>query len=81
MIQLVIGFMRGKMSESAAKLRRLLAEANDRIRELESNPPVIKEIFVDKYIPVPGPERIVYIDNPDHIDMIRALQERLAFYQ
>lgn len=81
------------MADSIPKLRRLLNEANERIRELEAMPPVEVEKVVYRDVPVtvPGPvvntprevvtiERVVYQDNPDHIETIRKLQEKLCQY-
>lgn len=77
--------------DSAAKLRRLLAEAKARIVELESRGPVTVEVVREVVREVPGPERIiqpapvttvvervVYQDNPEHIATIRSLQEKLC---
>lgn len=66
------------MAESIPSLRRLVNELQVKIRELESRPPVV----VEKIVNVAGPERIVdrlvYIDNPDHIKMIKTLQGKLC---
>ena len=111
------------MADSVPKLRRLLNEARERIRQLESMPkpePVveIREVVRE----VPGPERVVYrdvpvevvkteikevekpvpfiekvavypetvrrvevekvvyVDNPEHIMTIKILQDRLCQY-
>lgn len=107
--------------DSIPSLRRKLAEANARIQELESRPPVVVEREVKvkgdvvrveipgptRYVEVevPGPERVVevvrevetlvpvpmypesvrrietervvYYENPDHVETIRKLQEQL----
>ena len=52
------------MAESIPSLRRLVNELQVKIRELESRPPVT--------------DRVVYIDNPDHIKMIKTLQGKLC---
>lgn len=64
--------------DSPAKLRRLLSEALERIRELESREPVTVEVIKEVRVEVPGAERIIYQDNPDHISTIRRLQEQLC---
>lgn len=64
--------------DSPAKLRRLLAEAQDRIRELESREPVTVEVVKEVLVEVPGADRIIYQDNPEHIATIRRLQEQLC---
>lgn len=64
--------------DSAAKLRRLLAEAQAKIAELESREPVTVEVVRDIIREVPGPDRIIYQDNPEHIATIRRLQEKLC---
>jgi hypothetical protein len=66
--------------DSAAKLRRLLSEAQARIRELESLEPVTVEVIKEIRVEVPGADRIIYQDNPDHIATIRRLQEQLCLY-
>lgn len=82
------------MADSIPKLRRLLNEANEKIRELESRGPVEIEKIVYRDVPVDrvvdrvvtGPrevvtvERVVYRDNPDHIETIKRLQEKLCQY-
>lgn len=77
--------------DSSAKLRRLLSEAMDRIRELEAREPervvevkeVVREVPGPERVITPAPvivevERIVYQDNPDHIETIRKLQAKLC---
>lgn len=79
--------------DNVSELRRLLAVAHDRIRELEEREPEIVEVERIKVVEVPGPERIVekirivekdgperiiYIDNPELIDAIRSLQEQVC---
>lgn len=64
--------------DSAAKLRRLLAEAHAKIVELESRGPVTVEVVREVVREIPGPERIIYQDNPEHVATIRSLQERLC---
>ena len=79
--------------DSIPELRRLLAVAHERIRELEAREPEVVEVdrivtvqvegperIVDrvKVVQVEGPERIVYIENPDLERTIRDLQERLC---
>ena len=79
--------------DSIPELRRLLAVAHERIRELEAREPEVVEVdrivtvqvegperIVDrvKVVQVEGPERVVYIENPDLERTIRDLQERLC---
>lgn len=79
--------------DNVSELRRLLALAHERIRELEQREPEIVEVECIKVIEVPGPERIVekikvvekegperivYIENPELIDAIRSLQEQVC---
>ena len=79
--------------DSIPELRRLLAVAHERIRELEAREPEVVEVdrivtvqvegperIVDrvKVVQVEGPERVVYIENPELERTIRDLQERLC---
>lgn len=66
--------------DNIPELRRLLALAHERIRELESREPEVVEVERIVTVNVEGPERIVYIENPDLIDTIRELQEQLCRY-
>lgn len=95
------------MADSVPKLRRLLNEARERIRQLESMPKpdpvveireVVREVpgpervveklvpFVEKVAVYPETvrrvevERVVYVDNPEHIMTIKILQDRLCQY-
>ena len=78
------------MADSIPSLRRKLDDALaeiDRLRrQLADAPaPVVKTVYVDREVRVPGPERIVYVDrpvveyvdNPEHIRMIEELQEKV----
>lgn len=64
--------------DSIPELRRLLAVAHERIRELESREPEVVEVERVVTVQVEGPERVVYIENPDLERTIRDLQERLC---
>ena len=64
--------------DNIPELRRLLSLAHDRIRELESREPEVVEVERIVTVNVEGPERIIYIENPDLIDTIRELQEQLC---
>lgn len=66
--------------DDVAELRRLLGEAHERIRELEQRGPEVVEVERVETVVIEGPERIVYIENPELIDTIRELQERLWQY-
>lgn len=79
------------MSDSIPSLRRKLAEANARIKELESRGPVERlvekrvevavpvERLVEKRVEVAVPvEKVVYITDPSLENMVRKLQEKLA---
>lgn len=81
------------MADSIPSLRRLVNELRAKIRELESRPAdvVVNEVVrvvetpgpvkvIETRVEIPGPERLVYQDNPDHINTIRKLQERLCQY-
>lgn len=64
--------------DSIPELRRLLAVAHERIRELEEREPEVVEVERVITVQVEGPERVVYIENPDLERTIRDLQERLC---
>ena len=64
--------------DSIPELRRLLAVAHERIRELEDREPEVAEVERVIAVQVEGPERVVYIENPDLERTIRDLQERLC---
>lgn len=79
--------------DNVPELRRLLNEAQERIRELEQRGDQVVEVDrivtvqVDgpervvervRYVEVEGPERIVYVENPELERTIRILQERLC---
>lgn len=67
------------MADSIPSLRRKLDEANAEIARLREAAIAPAVVYVDKLIDVPREvERIVYVDNPEHIATIRVLQERLA---
>lgn len=66
--------------DSVPELRRLLNEAHERIRELEERGPDVVEVERVEVVQVEGPERIVYIENPELERTIRELQERLWPY-
>lgn len=68
------------MADSIPKLRRLLNEAHERIRELEASAGVVEVVDVVKRveIEVPGPERVVYVENPELIETIRSLQDQIC---
>ena len=95
------------LADSVPKLRRLLNEARERIRQLESMPKpdpiveireVVREVpgpervveklvpFVEKVAAYPETvrrvevEKVVYVDNPEHIMTIKILQDRLCQY-
>lgn len=60
---------------SIPQLRKDIAELQDEVKRLrmeliveKAKPPVIKEVAIK------GTEKIVYRDNPKHIEMIRRLQ-------
>lgn len=66
-----------KINAARDEIRKLKA----RIKELESKPPVVKTVVKEvevKSEEKPGPvvyrDKIVYRDNPKHIEMIRRLQ-------
>ena len=57
----------------------------DVVEKVQSPPEVITKVVevespveVIKYVNIPGPERVIYQDNPDHLATIRALQEKLC---
>lgn len=64
--------------DSIPELRRLLAVAHERIRELEEREPEVVEVKRVITVQVEGPERVVYIENPELERTIRDLQERLC---
>lgn len=69
------------MADSIPSLRRKLAEAHARNADLELRKPEVIERVVEVERLVPHiVERIVYHDNPDHIETIRKLQEQLCLY-
>lgn len=61
-------------------LQKQLAEARARIAELESMPEVVREVLVPfetvrvEYIDRAPIEVVKYVDNPDHLATIAALQ-------
>ena len=78
---------------NAAKLMKLLREAQARVSDLESQlsavpapaPPVERIVHVDRPVYLPSVEtqiieieKVVYQDNPEHLATIQALQERLC---
>lgn len=80
------------MTDSIPSLRRKLNEANARNRELESRgADVVERVVevvreVERRVEVPVyinrvkelvTERVVYHDNPDHLETIKKLQEQL----
>ena len=82
------------MKDSIPYLRRLVGELQARVKELEARPdpePVVRVErvieYVEREIPkmVPSAPQIVhipvYIDNPEHIETIRKLQECLSTSQ
>lgn len=67
------------MALSAAKLLKLLQDAQAKIKELEAREPEIVTVYVDRVIEVQSPNvEVVYRDNPEHIETIKALQEKLC---
>lgn len=68
------------MTENVPKLRRLLNEAMERIRVLEAEKvtPATVEVVKEVVVEVPGPERVVYIENPELRETIKSLQEQLC---
>lgn len=81
------------MADSIPSLRRLVNELSAKLREAESKPlvvvqgdPVIqyvekiveKIVTVKELVPSPPIVKLVYVDNPDHIDTIRKLQEKIC---
>lgn len=83
------------MADSIPSLRRKLNEANERNRHLESQLGIVTERVVEvvkeveRRVEVPVyinnirervVEKIVYHDNPDHLETIRKLQEQLWQY-
>ena len=66
--------------DNVSELPRLLNEANARIRELEGQEPEVVEVERIVTVQVEGPERVVYIENPDLHRTIQDLQERLCLY-
>lgn len=79
------------MALNAPKLLKLLHEAQAKIAELEARGPMVVERVVEVIGPeriverviasppvVTEVERVVYQDNPAHIETIAALQERLC---
>lgn len=78
------------MAVSSASLLRLLQESQAKVAELESRGPEIVERVVTEVVQVAGLERVitqppkikevikvVYHDNPEHLETIKALQEKL----
>lgn len=66
--------------DSIPELRRLLSEAQARISELEAREPETVEVDRVITVQVPGPERVVYIENPELVRTVRDLQERMCPY-
>lgn len=66
--------------DSIPELRRLLSEAQARISELEAREPATVEVERVITVQVPGPERVVYIENPELVRTVRDLQERMCPY-
>lgn len=65
------------MADSIPSLRRKNKELAERIAELEARiserveVPVVTPVYYTKEIPV---DKIVYVDNPVHLEMIASLQ-------
>lgn len=79
------------MALSAAHILKLLHESQSRVKELESREPEIRivEKIIDRVVEVPvrsveilekTVESVVYVDNPEHIETINKLKERLCQY-